>query len=675
MAPPTLAPLSPRFHKARPMLSLSLAYPLSYFTLLYVDGNLQIPSWSLTVIPLVFVMTFVAVWNDWLKHHEWWYVGLYGLQLVFWSALFWVNGITYGLIFTYWVYLLFTSNTLTSLLRLQVYYVVTLAVVSVAIFLHPVQSEQLSPLFFGVQFGIIYFLLYVMTSQRILTDQQQASIKSQLHTNDAEIEELIDSLGAMIAYKDTQNRFLRINETLSAFMGKPRTFFEGVSLYDILPHSLAQTYHEEDLAIVRTGEAQLNVVEEMVTPLGEKRWIRSDKKPILDKNGTVKGIVIFSVDITSQIDAERRLQQNERLFREIIEATPYAILVLDLSMKIIHANTHALKELRYDLDTLTTLSLFDMLSALDRHTLQTQLEHWEARDESIAVELPLQGNLSEIIPYRLALKAILNDAGIPVYYTCVLTSTTPPKQPLPAPPASPQLRIDDLHAKRITATLYQANRMIQTYADLLKDKHAAQLPPTAQEFVTYIQRHAEQSNRLIDQYYNYLHLDAQAPKSPQPLSHIVTMAYEQFRPAIETRGTTVHISDMLPTLLVNKGQISQLFSTLFYNALHEPLQVRQHELSVRCHRKGQYWQIAIEDNNIACPTENFDELMALYQRMDNTEEEIVAAIGLATIQRIVALHNGHIWIGHLQASEDRASLGSIFYIALPAALDPTTSQS
>lgn len=658
-----------RFRKARPMLSLALAFPLSYFTLLYVDSSLFFPVWSLMLIPILYAIAFGAIWKSWLKDHEWLLVGVYIAQMAFWGYLIWENGVTYGLTFTYWVYLLFTSNTLTRLPKLQLYYLVTFLVVSVMILLNPVQNPDVSPLFFEVQYMIIYFLLYVMTSQRINTDFQQVAMQSKLQSSNEEVEDLIDSLGAMIAYKDTQNRFLKINQTLADFMGKPRGFFEGVSLYDILPSALAQSYHEEDLAIIRTGEAHLNVVEEMQTPLGEKRWIRSDKKPILNKAGEVKGIVIFSVDITSQIAAERRLKQNERLFRNIIDESPYAILILDLGMKILHANSHAIKELRYDPDTLTTLSLYDMLKDSDRYLLQSQMEHWESDEDALSLDLPLQGSLSETRSHRLLIKAIKNDANIPIYYTCVLTSTTPPAT---APTATQQVAhpVDDLHGKRVTATLYQAVRMIKLYTDLLESKHREQLPIPAQEFLTYIQHNTQQANRLVDQYYNFLHLDPNAPKSPQPISHIVTMAYEQFRPAIEERGTQVYISEMLPTLHINKAQLTQLFTQLFDNALHAPLTVQPHIIQVRCHRKGQYWQFAVEDNNIACPTDNFNELLALYQRIDNTEEEIVAAIGLATIQRIVEYHQGHIWIGHAQGKPPHAATGSTFYIALPAGENP-----
>ena len=127
---------------------------------------------------------------------------------------------------------------------------------------------------------------------------------------------IFDSVPAMIWYKDTENRILRVNRTAADSIGLPVRDLEGRSVYDLYPHH-AKQYHQDDLEVIRTGQPKLGIVEPYQIGPDEKRWLRTDKIPYRSDDGRVIGVIVFAVDIT---DSEQLAA---------IEASRDGIAVLD----------------------------------------------------------------------------------------------------------------------------------------------------------------------------------------------------------------------------------------------------------------------------------------------------------------------------------------------------------
>jgi PAS domain-containing protein len=64
----------------------------------------------------------------------------------------------------------------------------------------------------------------------------------------------------MVWYKDTQNRILRANRQAAASINKTVAEVEGKSTYDLYPEE-AEKYHQDDLAVVASGDPKLGIVE------------------------------------------------------------------------------------------------------------------------------------------------------------------------------------------------------------------------------------------------------------------------------------------------------------------------------------------------------------------------------------------------------------------------------
>ena len=135
-----------------------------------------------------------------------------------------------------------------------------------------------------------------------------------------ELRGLFDLIPAMVWFKDTGNKIVRINQRAADDIGKPVAELEGKSMDEIYPQDAAK-YYADDLEVIRSEEPKLNIVETIRNRAGEKIWVQTDKVPVCDKDGKVVGIVVVAQDVTERKRAEETLRISEERLRAALSAS------------------------------------------------------------------------------------------------------------------------------------------------------------------------------------------------------------------------------------------------------------------------------------------------------------------------------------------------------------------
>jgi PAS domain S-box-containing protein len=122
----------------------------------------------------------------------------------------------------------------------------------------------------------------------------------------SELQIILDSVPAWVFYKDTENRFVRVNQVFADVMGMTKMQLEGKSLTDLYPADQADAYGADDREVMASGSPRSGIIEPVLSPAG-KLWVRTDKIPYRDSNGDIIGIIGFTEDITKRKTAEDNL--------------------------------------------------------------------------------------------------------------------------------------------------------------------------------------------------------------------------------------------------------------------------------------------------------------------------------------------------------------------------------
>jgi PAS domain S-box-containing protein len=131
---------------------------------------------------------------------------------------------------------------------------------------------------------------------------ERDQIGQELKRKNDELQLILDSVPALIYYKDKDGKILKMNKATARLTNVPKEKLLQKTVFQLMPDS-ADRYHKDDMEVIISGKAKMNIEEPLELP-DMKRWLKTDKVPIKDENGNVTGLIGFSVDITERKRAE-----------------------------------------------------------------------------------------------------------------------------------------------------------------------------------------------------------------------------------------------------------------------------------------------------------------------------------------------------------------------------------
>ena len=123
-----------------------------------------------------------------------------------------------------------------------------------------------------------------------------------------ELQIILDSVPAGIWYKDTENRLVGVNRAAAESIGIKAEDIVGKAVQELFPED-ADHYYKDDLEVIKSGKAKLDIIERMQVPGGEYKWVHTDKVPYWNQQGNIAGVIAFIQDITERKKAEEVLEK------------------------------------------------------------------------------------------------------------------------------------------------------------------------------------------------------------------------------------------------------------------------------------------------------------------------------------------------------------------------------
>ena len=139
-----------------------------------------------------------------------------------------------------------------------------------------------------------------------------------------EFEKIFNGVPSQIWYKDTQNRFLRVNDKVCRDLGMAREQIEGHRAEDLFPAYAAQ-FFKDDQEVFASAQPKLGILERINNAHGQVLWIRTDKVPVMDSQGKVTGLLAIVEDLTGRREAEEALHK----ISVAVEQSPLCVVITD----------------------------------------------------------------------------------------------------------------------------------------------------------------------------------------------------------------------------------------------------------------------------------------------------------------------------------------------------------
>jgi len=203
--------------------------------------------------------------------------------------------------------------------------------------------------------------------------------------------------------------------------------------------------------------------------------------------------------------------------------------------------------------------------------------------------------------------------------------------------------------------LQEPLRSIGSYAQLLQRRYADDVE--ASEYAGFMVDGVARMNTLIHDLLVYSRVGSGTlRRRPANLGNALQWGLLNLERSIKEHKATVTY-DALPELIVDEGQMAQLFQNLIGNSLKyraEPPPL----IHVNADESEGEWIFTVRDNGIGIEPRFQQHIFGVFKRLHGREVP-GTGMGLAICRRIVESHGGRIWV------ESDGKNGSAFRFALP----------
>ena len=172
---------------------------------------------------------------------------------------------------------------------------------------------------------------------------------------------LLEQLPDAMYFKDTGNKFIKVNRTLASWYGlKDPGEAVGKTEADFFSPEFAKASAQAEEEILKTGLPHVDVEEKVVWPSGRVTWTSTTRLPLRDTSGRTIGTFGILRDIGPHLVARKEIRNAEALYRSLVDSLPQNFFRKDLEGRLIFANRQYCKTVARPLKELLGKSDFDL---------------------------------------------------------------------------------------------------------------------------------------------------------------------------------------------------------------------------------------------------------------------------------------------------------------------------
>ncbi|MEQ8881620.1 MAG: PAS domain S-box protein [Cyclobacteriaceae bacterium] len=462
--------------------------------------------------------------------------------------------------------------------------------------------------------------------------------------------------GAMAMF-DTEMRYIKASGQWYKEYGIEGDI-TGKSHYEVFPVLLEMPewldYHQRSMKgeIIKEEEYTYDNSD------GSKTYIKYEVRPWYKNNNAIGGIIISTEDVTDLVLARKKLESSEKRFRELLESTPEAMVILDEN-RIIEINnreaTNLFKRPSKELNGKSLESLFSKnFDKLDRQLKKYFGKKPLTKTTYLSEDIYCQTKSGETFPVEIVLGPIHTEGKTLV---AASISDITEKKKIEKERSEINKMLENQVSER-TFELQKVNqelesftysvshdlraplRAISGFASALEDE-LKDLEPETKLYLERIIYNASKMGTLIDDLLTFSRLTRQ--QNELEVVNTKELIEEIIRNNDEYPDEKIEIGK-IPDVAGDKSMLEVVFGNLISNAVKYSSKNTEQHISISGELSGANAIITIVDNGIGFDMKYSNKLFGVFQRLHTEAEFPGTGIGLALCKKIVDRHRGTIQI-------------------------------
>jgi PAS domain S-box-containing protein len=440
---------------------------------------------------------------------------------------------------------------------------------------------------------------------------------------------------------------------------------KGYKAHEIIGENFSRFYTQEDVTQgipfeeLRIAAASGSSISEhlRVRKDGSQFWAKLVLTAARDKSAKLLGFSEISHDITERKRAEAN-------YERALENALDGMLVVNQAGEIVSLNVQAERQFGYYRDDLVGRHIQTVIPRGVTERLSAVCAEVTARTRSLQMGLEIQGRRSDGSDFPIEIMLTPRESAEGILMTVAIRDLTERKNAerlLAATGAELQRSNDELgqFASIASHDLQEPLRMVASYTRLLATNYHGRLDSDADEFIAFAVDGCDRMQQMIRDLLTYSRAGSERPALANISSEdTLREALVNLRAAIQQSGAVV-THDSLPEIMMDRGQLIQVFQNLIGNAIkyHNAGVPRVHVSALAA--DGGQWIFSVRDNGLGIDADEFDRIFVLFQRLHAREEFAGTGIGLSICKKVLERLGGKIWV------ESTVGEGSTFHFTVP----------
>ncbi len=473
------------------------------------------------------------------------------------------------------------------------------------------------------------------------------------------LDAIVEHIPQMVFVKDAKElRFVRLNRAGEALLGVSRRELMGKNDFDFFPKAEAEFFQAKDRETLN-GASLVSIPEEPIDTKSGRRWLHTQKVPLLGADGAPEYLLGISDDITER----KQLTEVRHRLAAIVESSEDAVLSKTLEGTIVSWNRGAETLFGFTAEEMIGQPVERLLPEAARPLEAQGFERLRRGERVPAFETVRRRKDGTELEVSVTLSAIKDSQGAVTGVGAIVRDITERKTAEravvrakeAAEAANKEL---ESFSYSVAHDLRAPLRSIDGFSQALVEDFGHVLGGEGLRYLGLVRSAAQRMAQLIDDLLTLSRVTRSTlVRGRFDISHVARSVHERLTRTAPRTGVEVVVE---PGLVADGD--ARLVELLLDNLLANAWKFSSKREDARIEFGAQETEggraYFVRDNGAGFDMRYADKLFGVFQRLHGVSEFEGTGVGLATVLRIVQSHGGRVW------GEGRVGEGATFYFTL-----------